>query len=216
MKCKWIIITGLDGAGKTTLKSNLSNYLKNEHKKVKEYHSPYDQHLKSLLDLSGDGKPMKDSYTDFLIFALDHRLQNYRIKRARKKYDYIISQRGPVDLFVHASLWGYNYKQTYSILQMNELETCEILIHLNAKPEIAYQRIKDDKKADKYEYLEYIKKQYKETKKLFVEIQNKNKYLDGYSKAINIYIDTTNLSTEETFKIVLEELNKNNVFENLK
>ncbi len=188
MKCKWIIITGLDGSGKTTLQDDLINYLKKQNKTVKRYHSPYDDYLKSLLDLSGNGLPLKDSYTDFLIFALDHRLQNYRIKEAKEQYDYIISQRGPVDSFVHASVWGFSYEETYSILRMNELETCEILIHLNANPEIAYERIKNDKNADKYEYLEYIVEQSKETKKVFLEIQKENKYLAQYSKSINIYI----------------------------
>lgn len=212
MRCKWIIITGLDGSGKTTLQNNLVNHLENQNKQVKRYHSPYDDYLKSLLDLSGNGMALKDSYTDLLIFALDHRLQNYRIRQAREQYEYIISQRGPIDLFVHAAVWGFSYKQTYSILQMNELDTCEVLIHLNADPEVAYQRIKDDKNADKYEYPEYIKNQYKETRKAFVEIQKKNRYLCQYSKSINIYIDTTNLSTDETFDIVLKELNKNKVF----
>ena len=214
MRCKWIIITGLDGSGKTTLQTDLMNYLENQNKTVKRYHSPYDDYLKSLLDLSGNGVALKDSYTDLLIFALDHRLQNYRIKQAREQYDYILSQRGPIDLFVHAAVWGFNYKQTYSILQMNELDTCEVLIHLNANPDVAYQRIKNDENADKYEYLEYIRKQYKETKKVFLEIQKGNKYLYQYSKSINIYIDTTNLTTVETFGRVLEELNKNKIFEN--
>ena len=93
---------------------------------------------------------------------------------------------------------------------MNELDTCEVLIHLNAHPEVAYQRIKNDKNADKYEYPEYIKKQFIETKKAFVEIKKKNRYLCQYSKSINIYVDTTNLTTDETFEIVLEELNKIN------
>lgn len=213
MKCKWIIITGLDGSGKTSLKNNLINYFKNMNKNVKGYHSPYDEYLKGLLNLSGDGKALKDSYTDLLIFALDHRLQNYRIKQARKEYDYIISQRGPIDLFTHGAVWGYNYKEINSILHMEELDICEVLIHLNTNPKIAYQRIKDDKDADKYEYPEYIKKQYKETKKIFYEIKKRNKYLYRYSNAINIYIDTTNLNIEETFEKVLEELNKNKVFE---
>ena len=82
MDCKWIIITGLDGSGKTTLQTNLVNYLEKKNKAVKQYHSPYDDYLKSLLDVSGNGMPLKDRYTDFLIFALDHRLQNYRIRQA--------------------------------------------------------------------------------------------------------------------------------------
>ena len=70
MRCKWIIITGLDGSGKTTLQTDLMNYLENQNKTVKRYHSPYDDYLKSLLDLSGNGIALKDSYTDLLIFAL--------------------------------------------------------------------------------------------------------------------------------------------------
>lgn len=208
-KAYWIVISGLDGSGKTTLKNNLINFYKSNNKNVIGYHSPYDNYLKSMLDISGNGKAFNDKYTDFLIFALDHRIHNYRILDSKEKYDYIISQRGPMDLFVHASVWGYSYEEIRRYLKYEDLEVPDVIIHLNANPKVAYERIVNDLDADKYEYLEYIEKQYDETLRLYESIKNGNKNVKKFCDSINFYLDTTTYNTDEVYNIIIKFLNDN-------
>ena len=66
---KWIVVSGLDGSGKTTLVDNLEKWMTENGKKVKRSRLPYDEYLvKNLLNVS------KDNYTDRLLFALDNRI----------------------------------------------------------------------------------------------------------------------------------------------
>ena len=94
MESKWIVVTGLDGSGKTTFKNRLVGDLKSNGHKTQNFKSPYDKHLLGLLDISGDGMPWKDNYSDQLIFMLDNRMLSYYVRDWRQNYEYLISQRG--------------------------------------------------------------------------------------------------------------------------
>jgi len=62
-----IVVSGMDGAGKTTLIQNLMKYfapLRTEH-----VHLPYSTFVNSALTVSGQGTPLGDPWTDRLIFA---------------------------------------------------------------------------------------------------------------------------------------------------
>ena len=89
-----------------------------------------------------------------------------------------------------------------------ELERCDVMIHLNADPQVAFERIKDDPDADKFETIEYVKKQAEATKRAYEELQKGNPALSAFKGIPNVYIDTTNLTTYETFQIALGELKK--------
>ena len=80
------------------------------------------------------------------------------------------------------------------------------MIHLNADPVVAFERIKNDPDADKFETLEYIKNQAKATEKVYHELLKGNPDLSAFKGIPNIYIDTTNITCEETFEITLEKL----------
>lgn len=75
-----------------------------------------------------------------------------------------------------------------------------------AEAEIAYARIKDDPDADKFEYLSYIRRQEQETRRAYRELLNKEPSLEYFHSAQNIYVDTTQMTTEETFEYVLKKL----------
>ena len=99
-----IVVTGLDGSGKTTLVDNFEKYFQEQNIRVKRTRSPHDKYLvNDLLNISGDGEPMKDRYTDRLIFALDNRILGTRIRQWQSsgEFDLILSQRGFFDSFVH-------------------------------------------------------------------------------------------------------------------
>lgn len=208
-KSLWVEITGLDGTGKTTLKENLEKYIKGLGHSAHSFKFPYDKHLLGLLDVSGNGQPLQDNYTDTLIFALDNRILDYYIRDWKKQYKYLISQRGFIDSFVHGEVRGYSYEETDTILRTHELTKCDVMIHLNADPEIAFKRIQDDPDADKFETIDYIIEQAEATEKAYKElVKGDNENLKAFKGIPNIYINTSYLTCEETFQKAVEELEK--------
>ena len=149
----YIAITGLDGTGKTTLQRNLIGYMKERKKNVIGIHSPYDKYLLGLLDVSGGGSIHGDIHTDRMIFALDNRILSTYIKNWKKQNDVIIAQRCPLDSLVHANVVNYSLEELQDLNRFEELEMPDIMIHLNADPQTAYDRIKNDPEADKFETL---------------------------------------------------------------
>ena len=147
----WICVTGLDGTGKTTLKRNLVGHFKMQNLQVKDFKFPYDKHLLDLLNNTvGDGMPWQDNYSDQMLFALDNRiLGTVHIRDWRKASDVLVSQRGYIDSFVHGECRGFSYEESDKLMRTYELERCDVMIHLNADPQVAFERIKDDPDADK-------------------------------------------------------------------
>ena len=211
----WIVVTGLDGTGKTTLKSNLVGYFRKKDLKVKEFKFPYDPHLLDLLNNTvGDGRPWQDNYTDQLLFTLDNRvLGTVLIRDWRESNDVLVSQRGYIDSFVHGKCRGFDYQTTDRLMRTNELERCDVMLHLNADPVVAFDRIKEDPDADKYEIPQYIRKQAKETSNAYSALLADDKDLAAFRNIPNIYIDTTTLTTFETFQRALQELKNLNLID---
>ena len=206
----WVVVTGLDGSGKTTLVDNLEKFFQDKDLKVKRTRSPHDEYLtKTLLNVSGSGSPDADSYTDRTIFMLDNRILGSRIKEWRDsgEYDLILSQRGFFDAFVHGKVKDYPYHVTAEFNRVWELPKCQVMIHLVANAETAFERIKDDPDADKFETLEYMEVQEEETRKGFEALKRrKDSALSHFFDCVNIYIDTTNLTTDETYEIAIKRL----------
>ena len=207
----WIVVTGLDGTGKTTLKRNLVGYFKERNFRVKDFKFPYDKHLLDLMNnVVGEGLPLKDNYSDQMLFTLDNRIVGtVHVKNWRMSHDVLVSQRGYIDTFVHGECRSFSYQEVDELQRTWELERCSVMIHLNADPEVAFKRIKDDPNADKFETLEYIRHQAEATRKAYEEVISENiNALSSFKGFPNIYIDTTELTTKETFKKAIEELRK--------
>lgn len=205
----WVVVTGLDGSGKTTLVDNLERSFLDNGLRVKRTRSPHDTYLThTLLNVSGSGSPDADSYTDRTIFMLDNRILGTRVNEWRKcgEYDMILSQRGFFDAFVHGRVKDYSYHITADFNRVWELPSCEVMIHLVANAETAYQRIKDDPDADKFETLEYMRIQERETRKAYESLIRRDPALNHFWDCVNIYVDTTNLTTDETFELVSKKL----------
>lgn len=199
----WVVVSGLDGSGKTTLCTNLKKHMTEAGIRVKSSRLPHDRYLVTeLLNVSND------PYTDRMLFALDNRLFAERFKewQASGKYDVIITQRGFLDSFVHGAVQGFNYSWIGELNRINDLPKCQIIIHLVAEAETAYARIKDDEDADKFEYIEYIRKQERETRRAYYEVTHGNRDLEHFANAVHIYVDTTQMSTDETFEYVKKRL----------
>ena len=214
MEGKWIVVTGLDGTGKTTFKNRLVGYLKSKGNKTQNFKAPYDKHLLGLLDVSGDGQPWKDNYSDQLIFMLDNRMLSYYVRDWKNSYDYLVSQRGFIDSFVHGVCRGFSYEETDKMMRTSELQKCDVMIHFNAKPEVAFKRICNDPDADKFETLEYITKQAESTKAVYDALMaGSEPAFKSFEGVTNLYIDTTELSTDGTFDILLMKLRELGIIE---
>lgn len=203
-KVIWIAVTGLDGSGKTTLVDNLEKRFVEEGKKVYRDRLPHDQYLvKTLLDKS------KDSYTDRLLFALDNRIFGTKLKSMQEagEYDIVLTQRCFLDSFVHGQVQGYSYQWIEELNRTGDLPKTDILIHLVAEASVAYQRICNDPDADKFEYPEYISKQESETRKAYANVVKGNDpALASFRNSKNIYIDTTEMTTEEVYEVAVKKL----------
>ena len=214
MESKWIVVTGLDGTGKTTFKNRLVGYLKSQGHKTQNFKSPYDKHLLGLLDVSGDGLPWKDNYSDQMIFMLDNRMLSYYVRDWKQTYPFLVSQRGFIDSFVHGVCRGFTYEETDKMMRTEELEKCDVMIHFNCDPKVAFQRICEDPDADKFETLEYIEMQAKSTKAVYdALVAGTEPAFAAFKDCVNIYIDTTYLSPEGTFNILIDELRKRNIID---
>lgn len=203
---KWVVITGLDGSGKTSLVSNIVSWLEEKDLKVLRDRFPHDEYLvKKLLDKS------KDSYTDRLLFALDNRLFGTEIKEVMKsnKYDFIVTQRGFLDSFVHGSVQGYSYSLIEELNHLSDMPKCTIMIHLVCDAQTAYLRICNDPEADKFEYPAYMTKQERETRRAFTEVSSEtNQDLEHFKGTVNFYVDTTQMTIQEVFEYVKLKLEK--------
>lgn len=208
-KTRFISVQGQDGSGKTSLRDNLAEYFSSKGHSVITAKSPCDKHIVELLNNAISQNGYDDWYTEQLLFSFtDGLLSNY-MKQLENHCDYFICQRGPGDQYDHGvTRSGLSYKDIHDIQRPERLAKFDVYIHLNCQAEVAWSRICDDDNKDRYEYMEYFKRQVQNTKDLFERILDQNSYpeLDFLRKSKHYYIDTTENSIEETFKIALTVL----------
>lgn len=196
----WIVVTGLDGSGKTSLTYRLV-----ERHGGHLFRLPYHEFVKQSLKLSGHGTPFGDVHTDRLIFAADARLTNYLIRAWRRQYRRVVSQRGWMDNFIFAAVQGESYTTTAMMLRPEQLETASAMICLTADPQVAFERIQHDPSRDKYETIEFIRAQHRETARFFAEVRS-NASLSAFERIPAVMIDTTSLTIEQVYARAVEFL----------
>jgi thymidylate kinase len=190
----WIVVTGLDGAGKTTLVRRLASACNGL-----SFRLPYHDFVRSCLIQSGNGLPFGDVHTDRLMFALDARLANYQIRQWRREGRVLVSQRGWMDNFIFGAVQGVSYAETDAMLRTSELERPSALVYLVADPTIAYARVASDPRADKYETPDFLVRQYAETIGFYKERQGGQPALEALAGITATLIDTTTMSPDEVF-----------------
>src|SRR5215472_18791405 len=130
IKAPWIVVTGLDGAGKTTLVRSLC-----ARHGGRSFRLPYHAFVKPAIARSGHGGPFTDVVTDRLVFAADARLTNYLIADWRRTDALLVSQRGWMDNYVFGAVQGVSWAETAAQLGTEELERPSAIIHLVAQPD---------------------------------------------------------------------------------
>lgn len=207
---RFISVTGQDGAGKTNLRDNLAEYFSFNGSTVITAKSPCDAYLVKLLNNAISQNGYNDWRTEQALFDFaDGLLSNYMVQ-LNGHCDYFICQRGPIDQYAHGiTRSGKTYETIYNSQNPERLAKFDIYIHMNCDPKIAWERVAADEGKDRYEYPEYFERQVKNTRKLYQDIISKKyKELSFLNTSRHIYIDTTDLTINQTFKKVLIELEK--------
>ena len=182
----WIVVTGLDGSGKTTLVAQLSESLH-----ARRFRLPYHDFVKPALERSGYGQPHADVLTDRLLFALDARLANYPIREWRREGQTLVSQRGWMDNYIFGAVQGVRWEETTALLEPSELERPTAAIYLVADPDVAFERIRGSESRDKYETPEFMRIQHGETRRFFDAVEGSDSRLAPFGGIPSLWLDTT-------------------------
>ena len=182
----WVTVTGLDGSGKSTLLRGLTKELGGY-----KFRLPYHKLVKDYLRVSGDGLAYGDVHTDRLLFATDARLTNALLREWRKVHPIVLSQRGWMDNFIIGAAQGVGYEEADALLRTSELERPSAIIYLIAEPEVAFGRIAEDSRGDKFETLEFMRKQLRETLRFHESVRGGVGILTPFVGIPEILIDTT-------------------------
>jgi thymidylate kinase len=194
LQAPWLVVTGLDGAGKTTLVHELT-----ASRGAHRFRLPYHDFVKSSLSRSGQGLPWGDALTDRLLFATDARLTNYLIREWRSTQSLLISQRGWMDNYIFGAVQGVAYEQTAALLETAELERPAAIIYLITEPTIAFDRIRHDPHRDKYETLEFMLIQHRETLRFYQAVQSGLPILAPFAGIPTILIETSHKTEQAVF-----------------
>jgi thymidylate kinase len=187
----WVAITGLDGSGKTTLLRALAGELGGF-----QFRLPHHQFVRQFLNVSGAGTAFGDVHTDRLLFATDARLTNCLIREWRQTHALLLSQRGWMDNFIFGAVQGVTYEEADALLRPSQLERPSAIIYLTAEPQVAFGRIAADRNADKYETLDFIALQHRETLRFYESVQAGLQVLAPFVGIPAIFIDTTTKTSE--------------------
>ncbi|WP_082951444.1 AAA family ATPase [Mycobacterium sp. 852002-51057_SCH5723018] len=191
----WITITGLDGSGKTTLLQDLVGELGGF-----QFRLPYHQFVRQFLNVSGAGTAFGDVHTDRLLFAADARLTNCLIGEWRQSHPLLLSQRGWMDNFIFGAVQGVSYEEADELLRPSELERPSAIIYLTAEPQVAFSRIAADRNGDKYETLDFIAEQHRETSRFYESVKAGLQVLAPFAGIPAIFIDTTTKTRETVLR----------------
>ncbi len=186
MGFRWIVFTGIDGVGKTTLSKYAKQILG---KKCAYMKIPHFDWVRDMIKLSGDNEPLKDPHTDMLIFSAGNRLEMHLIDKVAKEHKFLVTQRCWLDNFPYRSVQGTSLQTSFNFLKPERFRKPDILFFLKCPYGIAYERIADAN-GDKYETLNFMKSLEKEFNKMFDDIHKKKFPIDFSSTKI-IEVDAT-------------------------
>jgi dTMP kinase len=194
----WICVVGIDGSGKTSLCNYLIDVFGTKAKFMK---SPYFDWVREMIQISGDNSPYKDAQTDMLIFAANHRLEQYYIRKYLFENNFLVTQRFWLDFFVYQGVQGLSKDDMLFVLKPEKFKKPDIIFFLKSDPYVAFQRIKG-LGGDKYEKLDLLIAHDKYYSKLFEEISN-NLFQIPFSRTKIILIENNGSLDEMKTKVMI-------------
>jgi thymidylate kinase len=105
-----------------------------------------------------------------------------------------------MDNFVFGAVQGLSYSQTDALLRTSDLERPSCIIYLVADPAVAYERIRADPGADKFETPDFIRTQYRETLAFYRAAADQRRGLEAFHGIPATLIDTTQRTRSGAFR----------------
>ena len=197
----FIVLLGVDGAGKTTIAEELKNRSTVAYRKIEHYHSRA-RVLKDISQIKSDGFPvdvtnphgnkrrvgMIVSIIKFGYYFLDFMIGNIIITKAKIKSSLVIVERYYYDYLIDKVRYNLNLSDTFLRFFLKFIKKPDVIYVLTGDSQKLYERKR-----------EITVEEIDEQKRKFAEVFEKNHKV--------IFIDTTALSIDECVEIILKKNN---------
>ncbi|MEM5881857.1 MAG: dTMP kinase [Candidatus Aenigmatarchaeota archaeon] len=184
---KYIVIEGIDGAGKTTICNLLSKDLENSFL-IKE---PSDREIGKFIRflLESQNENMRNPFISMLMFFSDRISIREKIIELRNSYNYIISDRSFLSTYAYQISLIEDEKEKKIFLNifrelLKLIEIPDVIVILDVDIDVALERIrKDNRTKTLYENGEFLKKVSENYRNLKLDLDNV--YLVDANRDIN-------------------------------
>ncbi len=183
-----IAIEGIDGAGKTTIVKYLVEELRRRGYDVVSFKEPTDLYRDKI-------KNAKNPEEELILFIKDREYDvENNVKPALERGKIVIMDRYYYSTIAYQGAKGIDVER---IKRMNEkFPKPDIVIILDVRPEVALKRIKAERRPDRFEDLDYLRR----VREIFLSLKNDVVVIDAERELEDV--------KREVLRIILERIEK--------